>query len=182
MYRLLARFRNDAGGAVMLEFALSLPVLIVLIFGTIDIGRLALAHLKMYNAASSLADLASRDETLSTDTVNDLFSAIEHIVRPYTMGPQGRVILTGVSADAPDDPRVFWQVSGAGTLGEASRIGSAGGEADLPGTMSIDDQETIIAAEVFYLFQPIFAMPLADTLIHQTAFFRPRLGSLRSLE
>jgi Flp pilus assembly protein TadG len=176
------RMAADTKGISTIEFALSVPVLLILLLATVDVSRFAFAHLKIFNAASSLADLASRDETLSAARISDLFGAAQHIVRPFEMGNDGRIILTGISADVANDPRVFWQVAGGGSMSATSQIGATGGPAALPPSLTIDVQETVIAAEVIYNYHPIFALPIADPVIRQTAYFRPRLGSLRTLE
>ena len=173
---------GDSRGTSAVDFALSVPILLFLLLSTVDVARFAFAHLKFFNAASALADLASRDETLSLARVNDLFSATQHIVQPFAFGPSGRVVLTGISANVDNDPRVFWQVAGGGTLVAGSAVGAPGGRAALPPSITVRAQETVIVAEVFYAYRPIFALPLTDTLIRQTAYFRPRLGSLRTLQ
>ena len=176
------RLAADTRGISTVEFAFSVPVLLVLLLGTIDISRFAIAHLKVFNAVSSLADLASRDETLSAARINDLVGAAQHIVRPFILSVGGRIILTGISADVANDLRVFWQVAGGGSMAATSQIGATGRPAALPPSLTIDVQETVIAAEVIFNYQPIFALLLANPVIRQTAYFRPRLSSLCNLE
>lgn len=180
--RLLRSLFDDRSGNSLLEFGLGLPVLMILLMGGIDIGRYSLASLKMYNAASSMADLASRDDTVSVAKINDLFSAVDHIVSPFDVATDGRVIITGVSADAPDTPEVFWQVETTGGLSATSEIGAPGETATLPASLSIDTSETVIVAEVFYHFTPIFGLVMGDITMREMSYFRPRLGSLRTLE
>ena len=52
----------------------------------------------------------------------------------------------------------------------------------LPSGMTITDVNTVIVAEVFFNFTPMFNLPLVPaSQLYHTAFFRPRLGDLDSL-
>ena len=177
------RFAADNRGNSMLEFALILPVLSLAFMGGIDIGQLVVAHMKIYNAASSMADLVARDETISADTLDDLFGAASQVATPFDLGAKGKVIITSVSADTDNDPRIFWQAEDAGAYAATSVVGSIVGEpATLPASLQVDDQETIIVSEVFFQFEPIFGLVNTATTIYHSAYYRPRLGTLREIE
>ena len=179
----LRRFVVDKSGTNILEFGLILPILAMVFMGTVDIGQLIVANMKIYNAASSMADLVSRDETISNDTLTDLFGAASQVATPFNLGSNGKVIITSVSADTDDDPRIFWQAEDAGGYGAVSVVGTVVGEpATLPATLQVDDQETIIVSEVFYQFEPIFGLINTGTTIYHSAYYRPRLGTLRDIE
>ena len=166
-----------------MEFALILPMLVFAFMGSIDVGQLILANMKVYNAASSMADLVARDETISAATLTDLFGAATQVTKPLDLGAKGKVIITSVSADADDDPRIFWQSADAGAYAATSAVGSViGATAILPPTLQVNDQETIIVSEVFYQFEPIFGLLQTSTTIYHSAYYRPRLGTLREIE
>ncbi len=176
-------FAADRRGTSVVEFALILPVLSFVFMGGIDVGQLVLANMKVYNAASSMADLVARDETISAATLTDLFGAASQVAKPLDLGANGKVIITSVSADADDDPRIFWQSEDAGAYAATSAVGSVIGDpATLPPTLQVDDQETIIVSEVFYQFEPIFGLLNTGTVIYHSAYYRPRLGTLREIE
>ena len=60
---LLAGFCRDQRGIAAVEFALVLPVMILFSLGIAEVGRFALLNLKLQHAATTMADLAARDET-----------------------------------------------------------------------------------------------------------------------
>lgn len=181
--RRLRLFAADKRGNSLVEFGLILPLLTFVFMGSFDIGQLVVAHMKIYNAASSMADLVARDETISTTTLTDLFGAASQVATPFNLGANGKVIITSVSADADDDPRIFWQAEDMGAYAAVSSVGSTIGEpAILPSTLQVDDQETIIVSEVFYQFEPIFGLVNTSSTIYHSAYYRPRLGTLREIE
>ena len=53
---------------------------------------------------------------------------------------------------------------------------------ELPGDVTLTHGETVIAAEVFFAFEPLFGVGLAPRVIHRFAFYKPRLGELTTLE
>jgi len=182
MLRLLRRLRRDRRGSALVEFALTLPVLILLGIGGLDFVTYLLLQQKLQNAAFSLADLAARDKTLSVAQLDNIFMSVQHVTRPFDFAANGRATVTGISATADNKPKVYWQRSGAGSINAASRIGSPGGNATLPKDLSIKAGETIIAAELTYDFEPLFGIVLRPTRLHHSTFVKPRLGALQQLD
>lgn len=165
-----------------MEFALAAPVLILLSIGGSDFVIYLLLQQKLQNAAFSVADLAARDKTLSVNQLNSIFTSVRHVSQPFDFKSNGRAIVTGISATSTNNPRVYWQRGGAGDYATASRVGSVGKAATIPQGLSIAANETIIAAEIFYSYEPMFGLVLPPQVIHRTAYFKPRLGTLHSLE
>jgi Flp pilus assembly protein TadG len=183
MPNLVKRFAKCRRGTAMIEFAFITPVLLLLIFGTFEFASYILLNQKLRHAAMAMADLTSREETLTEAQLNGLFASVQNIVNPFPFGPRGTVIVSAVSANVDNAPLVFWQRTGAGTLAAASRIGAEGGDATLPAGFTVLEGETIIAAEIYYDYDPWFLTDILPTEpIYETAYFRPRLGLLQALE
>jgi hypothetical protein len=165
-----------------MEFALVLPILVLFSAGTIEYSRLILMTQKLQSGAFILADLTARDEELETDQLGHIFLAIDQVVQPFDFATGGRAIVTSIGADADDDPIVQWQCSGAGALSATSRLGAGpGADAALPEDLGIVEGETIIAAEVYFDFEPLFGVGLQPRVIRRVAFFKPRLGDLSEM-
>jgi Flp pilus assembly protein TadG len=177
---LLKRLARDTRGIAASEFALILPILVMFSAGTIEYSRLILLTQKLQSGSFILADLTARDRTLSEDQLENIFLAINNIIQPFEFDTLGRAIVSSVGVTA-GNPRVNWQRSGSGGLAATSEIGNQGGAATLPDDLDIVAGETIIAAEVFYSFEPLFGIGLAPRTIHRVAYYKPRLGSLETL-
>lgn len=80
----LKRFRNDGRGIAAVEFALVLPVLIVIYFGTVELTRILDANRKLTLFARTLADLTGRADNPkpSADSMAAITSAATAILRP----------------------------------------------------------------------------------------------------
>lgn len=80
----LRRFRNDRRGIAAVEFALVLPVLIVMYFGTVELTRILDANRKLTLFARTLGDLSGRADN-PNPTANDMATiagAATAILRP----------------------------------------------------------------------------------------------------
>src|SRR5579871_1572756 len=70
---LLRRFSHAKGGLAAIEFALILPFMALLYFGSIEVSLLISADRKVSQTASSLADLVARVDTINPSGVSDVF-------------------------------------------------------------------------------------------------------------
>jgi Flp pilus assembly protein TadG len=172
---------RDTSGVTAIEFALVLPVMLLLAAGTIDFGRLLLVTQKLQNGTFILADLTARDKTLTQCQMDNIFLALDNIIRPFEFLQSGTAIVTSVGVNGAGDPVVNWQQIGAGELDATSTVGAIGEEATLPDELSIVAGETIIVAEVFYAFVPPLGLTVDEGILHRLAYVRPRLGTLTSL-
>lgn len=182
----LARLLDDRRGVSAVEFALILPLLVLFSVGTIEVSRLILLTHKLQSAAFTLADLATRiegDADARTESLHDVFLAINQVVKPFDFAGSGQSIITSVASPTADDtPEVAWQCIGSGGIVAVSQVGESDHDATLPDGLDIDKGETIIAAEVFFDFQPLFGIGLLpERVIRRAAFFKPRLAELATL-
>ena len=174
----LRRFLGvDQSGVAAVEFALVLPVMLLFSLGVAEVGRFVLLTLKLQHAATTMADLASRDDEIGDASVPPLFGAMVHVVQPFDLADQGVVILSAVVSDGGDPASVCRQWQGAGNLGEPSRIGAPAGRATLPDELVLRADESVIVAEVMYRYRPWLLGLVPETLLRRVAFFRPRLAT-----
>ncbi len=177
----LRRLRRDRSGAILVEFAICLPLLMAVLLYGVDLSRLIIASQKMDRVAAGMGDLVAQANTLSSTDLTNIYAAVNYVAKPFDFTHDGVVILSSVSL-VGGTLKINWQSRGGGSLDVASKIGVSGGTATLPSGLTITDSNTLIVAEVFFNFTPLFELPLvpANQLYH-TAFFRPRLGDLTTL-
>lgn len=77
---------------------------------------------------------------------------------------------------------INWQRTGAGVLSVTSGLGKVGAVAALPKELTLASGETLVVAEVFYSFQPVFGFFVSPAVLHKVAYYRPRLGTLDALK
>jgi TadE-like protein len=177
------RLCRAVGGATAVEFALASPVLILLMLGSVELGRFIILNQKLDRVAVSMADLVARAETISEDQIDDIFFAAAQVAEPFPIADAGRVFVSSVINPEGDGAEIAWQRSGVGTLAESSQLGSEGNAATLPPDFDVREGETAIVAEVFFEFEPFLSeLILQPQTVYKRAYHRPRLGTLDEIE
>jgi hypothetical protein len=175
----LARLRRAADGNVAVEFALALPVLLLMMLGSAELARFVILHQKIDRVAVTMSDLVSRAETVSESDLVDIFVAAGQVAQPFDIGSLGLVIVSSVMNPDGNGPIIAWQRSGGGALSATSQIGIQGGAASLSGDFQVRQGETAIIAEVFYDFTPFVSeLVVEPQTLYRRAHHRPRLGTL----
>lgn len=112
------KFWRDGRGVSAVEFALILPVQLLLIFGTVEISNLMIADRKLVSATSTTADLFAQTKTVNSDEIADIFLAGSAVMQP--LGSENlSFVVASIVADAGGVTRVEWS-EGYGAAGLAS--------------------------------------------------------------
>lgn len=172
-------FSNQSGVAAV-EFAVALPMVMVLLLGGFEMSRYVIIHQKLEKTSFTIADVVSQSETLTIAQLNQTVIAAREIMKPYDFEGDGRVIISSVSKTGTNAPVVKWQYAGGGNLSATSQVGIINQVATLPGGLTLNDKDNVIISEVFYHYEPFFSgFGLVTTPIaYKVNVFKPRLGAL----
>ncbi|WP_343562744.1 TadE/TadG family type IV pilus assembly protein [Kiloniella sp. b19] len=166
--------RNERGG-VLIEFGFVAPVLLLVLVGSFETARYIYTSQKIQRTAMTLADLASRTKTIDQNDINNLFAAAQEVAKPFELDGSSRIYISSVENDGNDNPVVGWQ-DNDGSLISISSVGIQGGAAVLPDNFLINNNQSIIVAEVYFQYRPVFVSIIGDRIISHRAMFRPRLS------
>ncbi len=101
------RLWADARGVSVVEFALILPVMLIMIFGTVEISNLMIADRKLVSATSTTADLFAQAKKVATPDVADIFKAGSAVMQPLDLEGLSFVV-SSIEADGTGVTRVGW--------------------------------------------------------------------------
>jgi Flp pilus assembly protein TadG len=175
------RFSRADQGATLAEFAIAVPILTMLLLGGVDIARFAFLQQKLDRATSAVGDMVSQGQTITTAQLDDIFRAVAPVIQPFPTDP-GIVIVTSVGASDGGPATINWQRAGGGSLAAVSAIGLPGNPPALPTGFVVRDGETVIVAESFYDFTPLFLPGIVvPRRVYHRVFYRPRLGTLNTI-
>ncbi|HVU20170.1 MAG TPA: TadE/TadG family type IV pilus assembly protein [Rhizomicrobium sp.] len=146
MLRLLRDFRRGCSGIVAVEFAMILPVMLVLVFGAIEITDAVICKTDVSDAASASADLIAQESSVGTTDMNNVFSAINAMVYPFPVANL-RIVITSVIDDGRGGAKVDWSQANTGSAR------TAGAPITVPAGL-ITAGGSVILAEVTYNFTP----------------------------
>lgn len=174
---LIGRFAQARSGLAMIEFALTLPIVLTVGCYGIELSSLALAHLRISHAAIDLADNAARVGTQNTSTgiqtltETDLNDAIRGLLIEGTgsgIGKYARVTISSLEAKADSNGNntqfLHWQrcvgvQTGSGfdstysaPVNDSGKTVSGIGSPQL----TAPSGSGLIYVEINYQYQPVF--------------------------
>lgn len=166
------RMIRDSSGIAAVEFAMILPIMLVLLFGTVEFSSGVEVDRKVNLAAHTLSDLTSQSPTTGvTDTeLGFFFSAGATILQPYSGTPLKEVI-SELYVD-PNTGNAYVQWSKAFQGGAQRPTGST---VTIPPALAVKGTY-LIFSEVSYLYQPTigYVMSSAGVTLSASAYTRPR--------
>ncbi|WP_297799137.1 TadE/TadG family type IV pilus assembly protein [uncultured Brevundimonas sp.] len=169
MIRTLTRhFRKDEQGAAALEFALLLPLFLVIYICVIEFTQAFMVQRRAHHSAAMMADIVAQANTVTKAQLNDFFAVGGLIMAPYSSTPlEGRV--TSVVLNAKNEPRVQWSYGNAMSPLQKDTL------VTVPSDILEKDGDSLIMAETVYVYDSPFdiAVPgFSDFLSGQTTFRR----------
>lgn len=157
--------RNDRGVAAV-EFALVLPVLLLILMGVIELSNVMMVERKLLNAMQSTADLIGQETDITDSELTDIFFAAQLTMNPYDTSN----LTIGVSSvrfdDTSGDPAVDWTSSlNAGSVTNATTLAQGRGEAGA----------SIVIVSGTYNYTPLSSLIIPTNItLGEISYVRPR--------
>ncbi len=185
--KLTVSFIRNRRGVAMTEFAMMLPILMMIAAGSFEVARYALIMQKLDRIVATLSDLVARSgsENMTELQISNILDSAYFMARPFDINGQSMMILTSVEGRNNQAPFILSQRVEGDVSGKESPVGTAvNGDAMLPaafpdngGGETLADGETLIVAELFYNYSPYLVGDLgffSDQVFYRSAYFRPR--------
>jgi Flp pilus assembly protein TadG len=163
------RFARAKSGVAAVEFALLAPMMIFLLFGSIDLIDALSTSKRVEVTTVSLADVVSRDTEVDDDEVDGLWAAANMLMFPddsLTMDLR----VTSITIESTTSARVVWS-EGRNSLAPLG----VGSSVALPPAM-MNPGTSIIMTEARYRYNPpVGFLFIGGTNLRHTAYRRSRL-------
>jgi Flp pilus assembly protein TadG len=176
----VANLLRDRRGVAATEFAVIVPIMLVMFFGTVEFSSGVAVDRKVTLVARTLSDLTSQSASAVNDAyLQNVFTASIAILTPYLPTPT-RATLSEIYVDSNKIATIKWSkaatiASGAtqATLTASSR--NAGDIITLPPALLVK-QTYLIFSEVSYLYTPTvgYVMAKAGVTLSDFTYTRPR--------
>jgi Flp pilus assembly protein TadG len=180
------RLRTDCRGIAATEFAIIVPLMLVMFFGVIEITSGFAVDRKVTLVARTLSDLTSQGDSTNPSLVNDtdltnFFTASYGLLWPYEVTPV-TATLSGVYVDTSGTAKVQWSKSAAVAIVSnkltttlTSSTHKQGDVVTLPTGLAVKDTY-LIWSEVEYDYKPTigYVMSKAGLTLKDQTFTRPR--------
>jgi Flp pilus assembly protein TadG len=135
-------------GVAAVEFALILPILVVMLLATFDGGRAIAAYMKMRAATYALASITNQYSTIQTVDMTAILGATSVVMAPYSSGSPG-VVISQIKINNNGVSKIEWSAAQNAT---ARSVGSSMS----PPSAMVVNSSYLILAEVSYTYTPLF--------------------------
>ena len=179
----LGRFVKDISAVGAIEFALIVPLLIMLYFGVIEIEHALSTKSKVTSTTSTIGDLVTRRKELDAATMTDILDWTPlTVLAPYPTTPgkpnqpgteswNPKIKVTCIAVDEDKIATVKW--STARGTGDKDRVDS---KVTPPTGVTLPNSK-LVHVDVEYTYQAVIAWWLPELVTFNSDFyFKPREG------
>ncbi len=85
--RQISRWRRDSSGVAAVEFAMILPLMLVLFLGTVEISTTLAIDRKVSLVAQTVSDLTSRGRVMDSGQLTSFNNIADAMLNPYSQTP-----------------------------------------------------------------------------------------------
>jgi Flp pilus assembly protein TadG len=173
-----AVFARDQSGVAAIEFALLLPIMLMLFIGSFEATNLVLASMKLEASAETAADLIAQTRIntyLASSDFSNITNAAKQVLTPLsTSGTKLKLAYASVTYST-GSPVINWhvEVNGAAAITVAT-VPNSVNLANLGSATSGSTDSVIIARLTYAYSSPISHVLNSSYSLSEAAFNRPR--------
>ena len=185
---LTKRFRDDMRGIAAIEFALVVPLMLVMYLGTIEISAAVSINRKVSRIASTVADLVTQQTEVAKTDLKGIMEIGEALLFPYDSDkPVITIVAIDVESGYPKGGKVVWaRRDYRGTFDNGGYVKNA--DIDVPKDLRINGS-FLIRVDTSLDYIPIVHWLIGDTVstvntngvgiiaMKERYYLRPRLGA-----
>jgi Flp pilus assembly protein TadG len=166
------RFAADQRGVSAVEFALLLPLMLTMYFGTLEVTDAISADRQVTLVASTVANIASQYTQVSSSDVSNILGAAAQVLVPFPVA-NATVTLTSVQVDLNGNATVDWSA----TLNGTTRSGNV--TSSIPSALVQSSKGGFVLwGEATYHYKPMIGYVVTGTLTMGSQIFaRPRMSN-----
>ncbi len=157
------RWRRDRRGVAAIEFAMLMPVLLLMYLGGFETSEAVSTYRKVADTTVELANVAAQYTTMSSADVSTVMNASSQIMTPCSTSNLS-IVLSEITIDANNNATVTWSQTYNGGAGL-----TPGSNFSMPSGMSTASTSFILV-QTKYLYVPsigtqfISSIPMSDQI------------------
>lgn len=167
----LRRFVRERRGVSAVEFALILPIMIMLFVGGSEVTQGITIKRKVTIATRTIADLVSQASSVSDAELEAIFDATSSVLAPYSDSPF-KMTVTNVYIGDDGNASVVWSAAHNGATAR-----STGESVTLPNGLNAFANTSLLWAETEYTYTPTIGYVISGSIdLKDKLYLRPRLA------
>ncbi|MEO1200149.1 MAG: TadE/TadG family type IV pilus assembly protein [Pseudomonadota bacterium] len=167
---LIRRLGRDRKGTSAVEFALVLPLMLLLYFGGAELSDAIVVDRKVTSMTSAVGDLVAQSAIIDRREMDNIFEAASAVISPYDSDPI-ELLVSSIEIDE-DGNGIVVGSEGFKTSGRA-----VGSQVTIPEELQIEGT-FLVMAEGSYVYKPFLGQMLTESITFEDQFFlRPRVSA-----
>lgn len=156
----LRRALKDSAGIAALEFALFLPIMLLLFFGMLEGADLLTVNRRLAHTANTIVDLTARERTISYSQFDDMLTGARRLLEPTDTSQLTIRVVSVIASGTPAQPTVHWSRDQTGATPYPAGTPYSG----LTNTAALNAGSSLIVVELDYrhvngLTSEVFSRP-----------------------
>jgi Flp pilus assembly protein TadG len=172
----ISQFRAAQTGVAAVEFALILPIMLLVYVGMVEASALISVDRKVQSVSGAVGDLVARsEEQITAAELLDYVRAARGIMTPYPTDDLVQIV-TQVYVEPDGDTRVDWSKRYLDGVLQASGAHVKDDEYRLPDDIiTLARDEYVIVAESSTLYRPLYGIVFEQPItLYRENFYLPR--------
>ncbi len=167
----LRTFVANRKGVAALEFALILPVMLLLYLGGFEASKALEASRKVETTAEMVGNLVARNKLMNQTAIDNIFNISGAVMAPFSPDDL-QIVVTTVKVDDKGQGKVEWSRASSG-----SGL-SSGASYPVPPELFFGSQSYLVVADVSYDYEPLldYTKSFSKIKFSKSYTFRPRLS------
>lgn len=168
----LRRFARADGGVSAVEFALLLPLFLVMFFGGYAVCEAVSISRKVMITTRAIADLVTKYTSMSTSDMTMVLNASAQIIAPFSSAPLGLRVSQITTGATGLTATVTWSAASNATAYTCKS------NFTLPTALLGSANTSYIYSEVFYTFTPVVGASIVKPFsLSDSLYMIPRLST-----
>ncbi|MGY4432901.1 Flp pilus assembly protein TadG [Bradyrhizobium sp. F1.13.1] len=173
--RILGDLVRDRRGIAATEFALVLPIMLVLFFGVVEFTNGFAAYRDVSLMAHTNSDLTSQSKSVQDSDLTNFFAASTGVLYPYATSPTDphlKMSIVQLWVNSNLQARIQWAVNSDG-----SSAPTPGTVVNIPASLQVANTY-VIYSSVTYVYVPTigYLMNKGGVVLSDFAYTRPRMS------
>lgn len=174
---LLRQFVGDRRGVSAVEFAILLPLLLMILIVGNEVGQAVTIYRKVGHTAATLGDLTAQRQAVDLTALNNIFAASSAVMSPYPSS-SASIVLSGATYSAS---KGYFVVNWSRTPTGAGWTVNTKPPITIPASLAVD-QQGVVVATVSYTYTSPFSSFMKDIwgsasiTLSDIAYLRPRVS------
>ena len=175
----LRRFARASQGAIAVEFAFTFPVLLIILFGMIEVEQLVTTQHRMANAGASVDDVIGRLPSLTTAAETNIFAGAGDIMGSTAATPPN-LRVSQIIINSNNLPKYEWSDVQGSAYSPYARCATS----TLPQMVSANAPaltvgQRVIVTEIQYTWKsPLSYVLKQPVVLKSTTILAPRTGDV----